>query len=234
MPFGRAGEQCGAEALRPGGRGTRRGVQAWGMVEDIEDPRRSEPAFVLPEREMLKAWLDFHRVTLLLKCEGLDESRGSFVPLRHRSCPSMDWFATWPSGTGSAGCWRDEDASPIWYDPAIDDSELVPLDDADWAADLRTWQAECDASRQAAASRDLDDTGVRQGRPCSLRWIYVHMIEEYARHNGHADLLASSPTGELAGRPPRRAQLTSVSRRFGRSKKRPVRVPRTFSHRRRA
>jgi len=36
---------------------------------------------------------------------------------------------------------------------------------------------------------DLDDTGLRHGEPCSLRWIYVHMIEEYARHNGHADLI---------------------------------------------
>jgi hypothetical protein len=35
----------------------------------------------------------------------------------------------------------------------------------------------------------LDDTGTRDGKPCSLRWIYVHMIEEYARHNGHADLI---------------------------------------------
>ncbi|GAC1535219.1 MAG: hypothetical protein NVS3B1_29670 [Marmoricola sp.] len=56
-------------------------------------------------------------------------------------------------------------------------------------ADLAAWQHECEASRQAAASRSLDDTGVRRGQPCSLRWIYVHMIEEYARHNGHADLL---------------------------------------------
>ena len=83
----------------------------------------------------------------------------------------------------------ESDAPPLWYDPAVEDSELVPLDDADWEADLAAWQAECDASRQAAAPRELDDTGDRHGRPYSLRWIYVHMIEEYARHNGHADLL---------------------------------------------
>ena len=51
------------------------------------------------------------------------------------------------------------------------------------------WQGRCDLSRAAAADRGLDDTGLRHGEPCSLRWIYVHMIEEYARHNGHADLL---------------------------------------------
>jgi hypothetical protein len=81
------------------------------------------------------------------------------------------------------------DAPPIWYDPAVEDSELVPLDDASWEYDLGAWQAECEASRQAAKRHELDDTGLRGGKPCSLRWIYVHMIEEYARHNGHADLI---------------------------------------------
>ena len=46
-----------------------------------------------------------------------------------------------------------------------------------------------DASRRAAAGYALEDTGFRDGKPCSLRWIYTHMIEEYARHNGHADLI---------------------------------------------
>jgi hypothetical protein len=90
---------------------------------------------------------------------------------------------------------RERDTPPIWYDPAIEDSELVPLDDADWDADLAVWHAQCDASRAAAAEHDLDDTGIRRGEPCSLRWIYVHMIEEYARHNGHADLLRERVDG---------------------------------------
>ena len=79
----------------------------------------------------------------------------------------------------------------------IDDSELVPLDDADWSADLAAWKAECDAGRAAAAGRSLDDTGIRRGQPCSLRWIYVHMIEEYARHNGHADLIRELVDGSV-------------------------------------
>ena len=78
---------------------------------------------------------------------------------------------------------------PIWYDPAVEDSELVPLDDADWAADLSAWQAECEQSRANAAGKDLSFTGIRRGVVVDLRWIYVHMIEEYARHNGHADLI---------------------------------------------
>ena len=84
---------------------------------------------------------------------------------------------------------REPDAPSIWYDPSVEDSELVPLDGANWDSDLAAWQAECELSREAAAAHDLDDTGIRRGEPCSLRWIYVHMIEEYARHNGHADLI---------------------------------------------
>ncbi|MFN2582208.1 MAG: DUF664 domain-containing protein [Candidatus Dormibacteria bacterium] len=43
-----------------------------------------------------------------------------------------------------------------------------------------------------SSSRDLDSHGVREGKPSSLRWIYVHMVEEYGRHNGHADLIRES------------------------------------------
>ena len=46
---------------------------------------------------------------------------------------------------------RQPDTPSIWYDPAVEDSELVPLDDADWHADLAAWQAECAASRATAA-----------------------------------------------------------------------------------
>ena len=162
------------------------------MVADLEDPRRQEPAFVLGERQMLAGWLEFHRTTLLLKCEGLDDADRKRRPVatsnlslhglvRHMAEVERNWFRR--------VLLRDSGASPIWYDPAVEDSELVPLDDADWEADLRAWHAECDVSREAAASRALDDTGLRHGSPCTLRWIYVHMIEEYARHNGHADLI---------------------------------------------
>ncbi len=90
-----------------------------------------------------------------------------------------------------------EAVGPIWYDPLVEDSELVPLDDALWEADLAAWTLECEQSRAAAAKHHLDDTGIRHGTPCSLRWIYVHMIEEYARHNGHADFLRELVEGTV-------------------------------------
>ena len=170
------------------------------MVEELRDPRRTEPNFLLGERAMLEQWLEFHRVTLLIKCEGLDDEQRKrrlvatsnlslHGLIRHMAEVERNWF--------KRVLLRAPDTAPIWYDPAIEDSELVPLADADWDADLAAWQAQCDASRAAAAEHDLDDTGIRRGEPCSLRWIYVHMIEEYARHNGHADLIREMIDGRV-------------------------------------
>jgi uncharacterized damage-inducible protein DinB len=162
------------------------------MVEDLVDPRRSEPAYVVPERTMLEDWLEFHRTTLLLKCEGLDDARRKARPvatsklslhglIRHMAEVERNWFRR--------TLLREPETPPIWYDPAVEDSELVPLDNADWEADVAVWEAECEHSRAAAARHHLDDNGVRRGEEVSLRWIYVHMVEEYARHNGHADII---------------------------------------------
>jgi len=170
------------------------------MVEELHDPRRTEPDFLLDERAMLEQWLEFHRVTLLIKCEGLDDEQRKRRPVttsnlslhglvRHMAEVERNWF--------QRVLLRAPDTPAIWFDPAIEDSELVPLDDADWDADLAAWHAQCDVSRAAAADRELDDTGIRRGRPCSLRWIYVHMIEEYARHNGHADLIREMIDGSV-------------------------------------
>jgi uncharacterized damage-inducible protein DinB len=171
------------------------------MVEDLQDPRRTEPPFVLDERAMLEGWLEFHRATLLLKCEGLDDASRKARPVptsllslhglvRHMAEVERGWFRR--------VLLKQPDLPHIWVDRNVDDDrDLVPLDDADWDADLAVWQEECEASRLAAAGHDLDDTGLRQGKPCSLRWIYTHMVEEYARHNGHADLLRELVDGTV-------------------------------------
>jgi Protein of unknown function (DUF664) len=170
------------------------------MVEDLKDPRREEPPYILSERAMLEAWLEFHRTTLEMKCEGIDDAGRKRRPIptsmlslhglvRHMAEVERGWFRL--------TLMLDAAAPDIWLDREIEDSELVPLDDADWDADLAVFHAECDASRAAAASHELDDTGVRHGEPCSLRWIYVHMIEEYARHNGHADLIRELVDGTV-------------------------------------
>jgi uncharacterized damage-inducible protein DinB len=172
------------------------------MVQDIEDPRRVEPSMDgLSEREMLEAWLEFHRMTLVLKTEGLDDRARKQRPVpssslslhglvRHMGEVERSWFRRVLQ--------REANAPYIWFDPEVEDSDFLDLEDADWDEDLRLWQAECERSRGAATPRSLESTGVtRRGERCSLRWIYVHMIEEYARHNGHADLIRELVDGAV-------------------------------------
>jgi len=68
-------------------------------------------------------------------------------------------------------------------------SPLVPLDHANWEEDLAVYQDQCDHSRQVAAARAFDDCGTWRGKQVSMRSVYLHMIQEYARHNGHADMI---------------------------------------------
>jgi len=155
----------------------------------------------LSEREMLEGWLEFHRATLLLKVEGLDDAARKARPVassklslhglvRHMAEVERSWFRRVLQ--------RDPSVPYLWFDPANEDSDMFPLDSADWEADLATWESECEASRQAAAGRSLDDVGLtRRGVDCSLRWIYAHMVEEYARHNGHADLIRELVDGAV-------------------------------------
>jgi uncharacterized damage-inducible protein DinB len=170
------------------------------MVGELVDPYRSEPAYGLAERPMLESWLEFHRATLQLKCQGLDAERLAARPVptsalslhglvRHLADVERGWF--------TRTLLRAPDTPPLFYDPAVEDSGMVPLDGADHAADLTVWQEECARSRQHAARFDLDDASLRDGQECSLRWIYLHMIEEYARHNGHADLLRELVDGAV-------------------------------------
>jgi uncharacterized damage-inducible protein DinB len=172
------------------------------MVQDLEDPRRTEPPKDgLDERDMLEGWLEFHRTTLLMKAEGLDDRGRKARPIatsklslhglvRHMAEVERSWF--------QRVLQREQDAPYIWYDADIEDSEMFPLDRANWDDDLAAWHAECDASRRVAATHSLDDTGAtRSGEACSLRWIYAHMVEEYARHNGHADLIRELVDGAV-------------------------------------
>lgn len=119
------------------------------MVEDLSDPRRTEPPYVLNERAMLEAWLEFHRTTLLLKCEGLDDPGRKCRPVptsklslhglvRHMAEVERNWFRR------TLLC--DDLAPSIWRDPVVEDRDFVPLDDADWATDVAAWRAECDHS----------------------------------------------------------------------------------------
>src|SRR4029077_9161552 len=91
-----------------------------------------------------------------------------------------------------------EDVNYIYSSDTDPDGEFDNVAGADVDEAFATWRAECDQARQIVPARQLDDTGVqRDGRLVSLRWILVHMIEEYSRHNGHADLLRERIDGAV-------------------------------------
>jgi hypothetical protein len=155
---------------------------------------RVRPPTVADERTSLDAWLDFHRATLLLKCSGLTESdlrRRPVEPstlsllglVRHMAEVERSWFQHRVAGRDLPFLYCDVDSNP--------DGDFDDVDTADAEADLATFHTEVDAARAVTAGRALDETFFhdRLERDIDLRWVYVHMIEEYARHNGHADLL---------------------------------------------
>jgi uncharacterized damage-inducible protein DinB len=157
---------------------------------------RARPGLQAGEREMLTGWLEHHRAILTWKCEGLtdEQLRQRAVPpsslsllglVRHMAAVERGWFRQVLLG---------EDVPELYSTPEDPDADFNDVDGAGTAEAFSTFEQECAAAREAvAAAPDLDvlskERSERTGEPFSLRWILTHMIEEYARHNGHADLL---------------------------------------------
>jgi len=165
------------------------------MADKVEHQSRVRPTYARDERELLVRWLEFHRATLQAKCEGLTDPQRKDRPVasselslhglvRHLAETERNWF--------QRVLLNDLTQSQIWPGGA-----LVPLDEANWEDDLDVWHAECDASRRTAANHSLDDYGLWRDKQISLRSIYLHMIQEYARHNGHADLIRELEDGAV-------------------------------------
>jgi hypothetical protein len=94
-------------------------------------------------------------------------------------------------------CLAREDVKAIWCTKEDPDADLDRVDTADPEADTATWHDECDRARSVLAGIDsLDYNGSRRGADVSARWVMIHMIEEYARHNGHADFLRERIDGQ--------------------------------------
>jgi uncharacterized damage-inducible protein DinB len=161
---------------------------------------RPEPPLLGDETETLAGFLDYHRATLLWKLEGLDDEqlRRAMVPsgtsllglVKHLAYVERSWFQ---------GVWAGQEVSFPWTkeDP-----------DADWRIEpdettgdvLALYDGECDRSREiVAAASSLDEAVVhpRWKEEVSRRWILVHMIEETARHVGHADILREQLDGAV-------------------------------------
>jgi uncharacterized damage-inducible protein DinB len=169
---------------------------------------RVDPDLRASEHDTLKQFLDYHRDTLRMKTEGLtsEQLNATVAPstmtlggmLKHLALVEDHWFSVILHGRDDAAPWQgvdwDADRDWDWHSAADDTPEQLRalLDDAIAASDR------CLA--EAVADGGLDRLSVRESSRgeghFSVRWILVHMVEEYARHNGHADLLRESIDGQ--------------------------------------
>ena len=146
-------------------------------------------------------WLDFHRDTLLWKCSGLtaEQLKQRAVPpsrlsllglVRHMTEVERWWFRMH----------ADQQDLEFPYDPKSDGADFEDLDTADAPANLAAYRDEIEAAKAAVADKSLENVVPSRGdhpeRTRDVRWIYLHMIEEYARHNGHADLIRERIDGQ--------------------------------------
>jgi hypothetical protein len=158
---------------------------------------RGMPAPQADERATLEGWLDFYRATLVNKANGLDHSQvrePAVAPspltllglVQHMAEVERTWFRR------ALG----EDVPRIYPDGSErDDGGFRLTTDARFESARQTWEVEVARSRENAAARRLDDVCSHQGMEVSLRWIYGHVIAEYARHAGHADLIRERVDG---------------------------------------
>jgi hypothetical protein len=164
------------------------GMTTWTAPEVT---RVAEP-FTGPERAMLEGWLDWHRATLLTKAAGLTAEQlkqPSAEPsnltllglIRHMAEVERSWFRTRAAG---------QDVGKLYCSDDNVDGDFDDVAGADAEADYAAFLTEVELARRAAAGLSLEHEFSTPRRPAiSVRWVYLHMIEEYARHNGHADLL---------------------------------------------
>jgi uncharacterized damage-inducible protein DinB len=175
-------------------------------VTDVDEQGRPEPPLTDDETGTLVGFLEYQRATLAWKCSGLDgDGLGATVGvssmtlgglLKHLAFVEDYWFSVRLQGRHPAPPWDTVDwkADPDWdWHSATDDSpdQLLAL----WREAVARSRS---ALSEALAGGGLERVAERKwpdGRAPSLRWILCHMVEEYARHNGHADLLRESVDG---------------------------------------
>ncbi|MFB7134288.1 DinB family protein [Streptomyces sp. NPDC056237] len=157
------------------------------------------------ERVMLDGWLRWHRETLLTKCAGLTPAqlaRTAAEPsgltllglVRHMAEIERWWFRRSFAG---------ERIGDVFTGPRDGDEGIEGVDAAHAERDFAAFRAEIEACEAAVSGRGLDEAflSTTRGRTVSLRWVYLAMIQEYARHNGHADLLRERTDGATGDYP---------------------------------
>jgi uncharacterized damage-inducible protein DinB len=174
----------------------------------IDDQGRPEPPVAADEVDTLLGFLEFQRATLRWRCERLDSAGlrstvgASTMTLggliKHMSWVEDYWFSRRLHGNEPASPWNavDWEADRDWeWNSAAGDTpdELFSL----WNESVARSRALTGTARSDGGLDRLAAQPWPDGTSPSLRWILVHMIEEYARHNGHADLLREIVDGEV-------------------------------------
>ena len=177
-------------------------------MTELDEHGRPEPPLAADEVDTLLGFLDYQRATLAWKCSGLDAAawRSTVGPssmtlggmLKHLAFVEDSWFSQWLYGHDPQPPWDtvdwNADLDWDWHSAAEDTPEQL----------LALWRDAVVRSR-SLVNGAIAESGLNQltkashwpdGARPSLRWIVCHMIEEYARHNGHADLLRESVDGQ--------------------------------------
>ncbi|WP_433022844.1 DinB family protein [Kribbella sp. CA-294648] len=152
---------------------------------------RPDPPTEAGEKETLVGFLEFQRATLRWKCEGLTPQQlgaATVAPssmtlhglIRHLTEVELGWFV---------GTFTDEPVPTLYATPTNPEGDWLDLEPRQFAADLHRYDEALDRARAAIADLEPGHVGEDEDGRYTLRWVLAHMIEEYARHNGHADFL---------------------------------------------
>lgn len=165
----------------------------------MKNCNRQDPPLAAPEKETLEAFLDYHRATLLCKvadvCDEDLRRPGTHSGLtllglvKHLAYVERWWFRAVFAGEDVAYPWSDQDLDAEWRVEPDETTEQI----------LEIYRDEIELCREVIRERSLDETARRpppRDSGVTLRWIIVHMIEETARHNGHADILREAIDGK--------------------------------------
>ena len=148
--------------------------------------------FVADERAMLDGFLDRYRAALLDRCAGLtgEQLAQQAVPPSHLSLLGLIRHVTDVERTWFRRRFLGQDLPPVYAQPDRPDAALEEVDAREASVAVETLVREWDLCREGVRGASLEETFVseRWGE-MSLRWVYLHMLGEYAQHNGHADLL---------------------------------------------
>ncbi|VXB49126.1 DinB family protein [Nocardioides sp. AX2bis] len=177
------------------------GLSADAFAPVWADDDRPRIPRVAGEREALAAYLEHFRATVEMKCRGVtaEQARSRPVPpstlslhglVRHLADVERWWFQQ---------NFERRDVPSLFFSDDHPDLDFDPPADADFAADLEAWRADCAVSREIVAAHDLDDTArpLDWHEEIDLRWLVLRIITEYARHCGHADLVREGIDGRV-------------------------------------